>query len=64
MPGNRRGFVQRNLLTILTCVGVLSGVAFGLIAKNISSQPWTKRQVMYIQYPGDLFLRYVRKPRV
>lgn len=58
MPVNSRGFIQRNLLTILTCVGVLSGVAFGLIVKNTSSEPWTKRQIMYIQYPGDLFLRY------
>lgn len=59
MPVNSRGFFRRNLLTILTCVGVLSGVAVGLITKNMSSEPWTKRQVMYIQYPGDLFLRCV-----
>lgn len=59
MPVNSRGFVRRNLLTILTCVGVLSGVAVGLMTKNMSSGTWTKRQVMYIQYPGDLFLRCV-----
>jgi len=60
MPVNSRGFIQRNLLTILTCVGVLSGVVVGLITKNSSSEPWTKRQVMYIQYPGDLFLRMLK----
>ncbi|XP_055302995.1 excitatory amino acid transporter 1 isoform X2 [Sitodiplosis mosellana] len=60
MPVNSRGFIKRNLLTILTCVGVLSGVLVGLITKNSSSEPWTKRQIMYIQYPGDLFLRMLK----
>lgn len=57
MPINSRGFIQRNLLTILTCVGVLSGVVVGLVVKGSSKEPWTKREIMYIQYPGDLFLR-------
>lgn len=57
MPINSRGFIKRNLLTISTCVGVLGGAIIGLIIKNSSSEPWTKRQIMYIQYPGDLFLR-------
>lgn len=64
MPGESRGFIQRNLLTILTCVGVLSGVAVGLITKNASSEPWTPRQIMYLQYPGDLFLRYVLEAKM
>ncbi|XP_031624612.1 excitatory amino acid transporter 3-like [Contarinia nasturtii] len=60
MPVNSRGFIQRNLLTILTCVGVLSGVVVGLVLKNSSSTEWTKREIMYIQYPGDLFLRMLK----
>lgn len=57
MPVNSRGFIKRNLLTIFTCVGVLSGCIVGLTIKNFSKDVWSKRQIMYIQYPGDLFLR-------
>jgi Na+/H+-dicarboxylate symporter len=35
------------------------GTIFGLILKN-SGNEWTKREVMYIQYPGDLFLRMLK----
>jgi solute carrier family 1 (glial high affinity glutamate transporter), member 3 len=50
--------MKSNLLTILTIMGVFGGTALGLSLKN-SSQQWTEREVMYLQYPGDLFLRYV-----
>uniref|UniRef100_A0A182SBK1 Amino acid transporter n=1 Tax=Anopheles maculatus TaxID=74869 RepID=A0A182SBK1_9DIPT len=52
-------FVKSNLLTFLTVVGVFGGTALGLMLKN-SSDPWTQREVMYIQYPGDLFLRMLK----
>uniref|UniRef100_A0A182PJ08 Amino acid transporter n=1 Tax=Anopheles epiroticus TaxID=199890 RepID=A0A182PJ08_9DIPT len=52
-------FVKSNLLTFLTVVGVFGGTALGLMLKN-SSEPWTQREVMYIQYPGDLFLRMLK----
>lgn len=59
MPVNSRWkkFFKENLLTMLTIIGVFGGTAVGLIVKNYSSQAWTQREVMYIQYPGDLFLR-------
>lgn len=57
MPVNSRGFIRKNLLTIGTCVGVLSGCIVGLCIKNLTSGDWSKRQIMYIQYCGDLFLR-------
>lgn len=50
------GFIRNNLLTILTIVGVLAGTLSGLALKSGDTQ-WTKREVMYIQFPGDLFLR-------
>ncbi|XP_035795756.1 excitatory amino acid transporter 3-like [Anopheles albimanus] len=52
-------FVKSNLLTFLTVVGVFGGTALGLVLKN-SGTPWTQREVMYIQYPGDLFLRMLK----
>uniref|UniRef100_A0A182NEK9 Amino acid transporter n=1 Tax=Anopheles dirus TaxID=7168 RepID=A0A182NEK9_9DIPT len=52
-------FVKSNLLTFLTVVGVLGGTGLGLFLKN-TADPWTQREVMYIQYPGDLFLRMLK----
>lgn len=62
MPANSRWktFFKENILTILTIVGVFSGTAVGLIVKNSSETKWTQREVMYIQYPGDLFLRMLK----
>lgn len=51
--------LETNLLTIFTIVGVFGGTALGLILKK-SGQQWTQREVMYIQYPGDLFLRMLK----
>lgn len=52
-------FIKSNLLTFLTVIGVFGGTTLGLMLKN-SSEPWTQREVMYIQYPGDLFLRMLK----
>ncbi|XP_058125843.1 excitatory amino acid transporter 3 [Anopheles ziemanni] len=52
-------FIKSNLLTFLTVLGVFGGTALGLVLKN-SEVPWTEREVMYIQYPGDLFLRMLK----
>jgi solute carrier family 1 (glial high affinity glutamate transporter), member 3 len=56
---DRRSVLGENLLTILTIVGVVGGTIFGLILKK-SDQHWTQRDIMYIQYPGDLFLRMLK----
>lgn len=37
----------------------IGGTIFGLILKNSGNQ-WTEREIMYIQYPGDLFLRMLK----
>uniref|UniRef100_A0A1B0D2N5 Amino acid transporter n=1 Tax=Phlebotomus papatasi TaxID=29031 RepID=A0A1B0D2N5_PHLPP len=52
-------FFKRNLLTILTIVGVFGGTIVGLLLK-MGSEEWTPREVMYLQYPGDLFLRMLK----
>lgn len=60
---DRRGggfgkFLKSNMLTILTIVGVIGGTIGGLILKHVNND-WSKRDIMYIQYPGELFLRCV-----
>ncbi|KOB64902.1 Amino acid transporter [Operophtera brumata] len=64
MPLQLRGkgassFIRQNLLTVLTVIGVLSGtmLGWGLRASGIE---WSRRDVMYFQYPGELFLRMLK----
>lgn len=56
---DRRSVLGENLLTIVTIIGVIGGTIFGLILKK-SDHVWTERDIMYIQYPGDLFLRMLK----
>lgn len=49
-------FLKSNTLTIFTIIGVVGGTVFGFTLKAASPH-WTQREIMYIQYPGDLFLR-------
>ncbi|XP_046742669.1 excitatory amino acid transporter 3-like [Diprion similis] len=51
--------VSKNWLTIVTLVSILIGVAIGLSLKNFTRQPWSEREIMYFQFPGELFLRMV-----
>ncbi|KAI5633206.1 sodium:dicarboxylate symporter family domain-containing protein [Phthorimaea operculella] len=52
-------FLRGNLLTMLTVIGVVSGtmVGWGLRATGYE---WSRREVMYFQYPGELFLRMLK----
>lgn len=56
---SRRSVLGENLLTVITIVGVVAGTIFGLILKK-SDHVWTQREIMYIQFPGDLFLRMLK----
>lgn len=51
-----KSVVQENLLTIATMAGVIGGAILGVCLRNYT-EPWTKREIMYLQYPGELFLR-------
>uniref|UniRef100_A0A1A9VZY7 Amino acid transporter n=1 Tax=Glossina brevipalpis TaxID=37001 RepID=A0A1A9VZY7_9MUSC len=54
-----RAFMQENLLTMLTVIGVFAGGLVGFIIKN-STGDWTKREIMYISFPGEIFLRMLK----
>ncbi|ERL87611.1 hypothetical protein D910_05002 [Dendroctonus ponderosae] len=51
--------IKKNLLTILTVVGVVGGTAVGLMLRAISSK-WSSREIMYLAFPGELFLRMLK----
>jgi len=40
-------------------VGVVAGTVLGLSIKNFTTE-WSERDIMYIQYPGELFLRMLK----
>lgn len=48
------------LLTVFTVIGVVGGTITGLIIKSVQDKPWTPREVMYLQFPGDVFLRMLK----
>lgn len=50
---------SHNLLTILTIASVVGGVILGFILKG-SKTEWTKREITYVQFPGDIFLRMLK----
>lgn len=52
--------LRTNLLTILTVGGVISGIALGFILRETSNARWTSREVMYLNFVGDLFLRILK----
>lgn len=53
-------FLKRNMLTMLTIAGVFGGTFTGAIIRQMQNEKWTQREVMYLQFPGDLFLRMLK----
>lgn len=59
-PRKWKSCVSNNLLTLLTIIGVVLGSILGFILRNAKEEPWTQREIMYIQFPGDIFLRMLK----
>ncbi|XP_063385661.1 excitatory amino acid transporter 3 isoform X1 [Cydia fagiglandana] len=57
--GGIRAFLRENLLTFLTVIGVVAGTLLGC-GLRASGHEFTRREVMYFQYPGELFLRMLK----
>lgn len=49
----------RHKQIILTIIGVTIGILSGTILKYYSLKSWSKRNIMYIKFPGDIFMRIV-----
>lgn len=54
------GCLRTNLLTILTIGGVIAGGALGFILRAARDEGWSDREVMYIEFLGDIFLRMLK----
>ncbi|XP_058806435.1 excitatory amino acid transporter 1-like isoform X1 [Phymastichus coffea] len=52
-------FLKHNALTMLTVAGVLFGIVLGLVLRNVG-KTWSKREIMYVNYIGELFLRMLK----
>lgn len=48
------------LLTIATVAGVVLGAIVGLVLRATTDTPWTDRNVMYVNFIGELFLRMLK----
>ena len=46
-------------LTLATMAGVIGGVVFGLSLRGVKAD-WTDREVMYVSYIGEIFLRMLK----
>lgn len=53
-------FLSGQLLTIATLGSVVLGVIVGSILRASSSEKWTEREVMYLNFIGEIFLRILK----
>lgn len=51
--------VKQNLLAIVTLSAVLLAVILGIIIRNVTNK-WDERSLMYLEFPGDVFLRMLK----
>lgn len=56
--GNFVSCLRGNALTLLTLLAVIFGIGLGFGLR--SARSWTPREVMYLNYPGEIFLRMLR----
>ena len=54
-----RRFLRTGGLTLATMAGVIGGVIFGLVLRQCKEK-WTDREVMYVSYIGEIFLRMLK----
>ncbi|XP_015600706.1 excitatory amino acid transporter 1 isoform X2 [Cephus cinctus] len=45
---------------MLTIGGVVGGIVLGLILRNVREESWRPREIMYVNYVGELFLRMLK----
>ncbi|XP_029052197.1 excitatory amino acid transporter 3-like isoform X2 [Osmia bicornis bicornis] len=51
--------ILRQKLILRTVAGVCAGITIGLVLKISTPQPWSKRNIMYLKFLGEVFMRMV-----
>jgi len=51
--------ILKHRLIITIIIGVNVGILSGMILKHYSIKSWSESEIMYIKFPGELFLRIV-----
>lgn len=51
--------LKSNILTLATITGVIFGAVLGIILRTTRDE-WSEREIMYISYVGDVFLRMLK----
>lgn len=52
--------MKENLLLILLLGSVVTGCALGFVIRNTSTEAWTKRDIMYLMFPGEMLMRMLK----
>ena len=52
--------IHENLLPLCTFGAVIGAIILGIIIRAASSEKWTQRQLMYLEFPGEMFLRCLK----
>ncbi|XP_043797393.1 excitatory amino acid transporter 3-like isoform X1 [Apis laboriosa] len=51
--------ILKQKLILGTIIGVCAGILLGFVLKTFTLQPWSKRDIMYLKFPGELFMRLI-----
>jgi len=51
--------ILKHRLIITLIIGMNVGILSGMILKHYSVKSWSESEIMYIKFPGELFLRIV-----
>lgn len=52
--------LSEQLITLSTLASVVLGVIVGLVLRNTANGKWSERDVMYIKFIGEIFLRILK----
>ena len=61
-PNHIRTIITRvrsgdNILPMATFISTMVAILLGLLIRATSSEPWTQRHLMYLEFPGHLYMR-------
>lgn len=55
-------YVRTNLRTVLTLLGIIFGITFGLVLRDCKEldKKWGERERQYVKFGGEIFLRMLK----